>query len=252
MSVERLYKYGRMSEFSEALFTGSELYFSAADMLNDPYECTPNYTFVHDKDKIMDAIVRIILNQNPEKTRIAAEAEATEIYLRGAHRKPETYQGIAASLLNIARFKMGIYSMTETPSSNLMWAHYADEHKGYCLEFDVTEPDSIFIEAQQVRYSKFRPEINFFDASDTKHFNLTFLTKSEEWDYEKEWRIIGINGPGLYGYPPHLLKSVILGYRMSVEHKRQIYDWIQQRPAPVRLLQAVPSMEKFEIDIVET
>jgi hypothetical protein len=141
--------------------------------------------------------------------------------------------------------------MAETPVEMLMWTHYADQHSGYCLEFDVTDIDSIFIEAQQVKYSKVRPDINFYDTSSMEQFDLTFLTKFEEWAYEKEWRIVGTEGPGLYEYSPHLLKSVILGSRISSEHKQQICDWIQRRPTPVRLLQAIPSAGKFGIDIVE-
>jgi hypothetical protein len=43
-----------------------------------------------------------------------------------------------------------IYSLSARPDSQLMWGHYADHHRGVCLEFDVRTPD--FSSAIQVDY----------------------------------------------------------------------------------------------------
>ena len=33
--------------------------------------------------------------------------------------------------------KMGIYSLSKTPLDELLWAHYANSHKGFCIEYDL-------------------------------------------------------------------------------------------------------------------
>ncbi|MGT2429382.1 DUF2971 domain-containing protein [Cupriavidus basilensis] len=68
-----------------------------------------------------------------------------------------------------------------------MWAHYADSHKGICLEFDAT---SVFMaHAQEVKYSGERAAINFTDSKDAM-LEKALLTKSDHWSYESEWRLI--------------------------------------------------------------
>src|SRR5690606_33927290 len=33
--------------------------------------------------------------------------------------------------------KMGIYSLSKTPLDELLWAHYANSHKGFCIGYDI-------------------------------------------------------------------------------------------------------------------
>ena len=33
----------------------------------------------------------------------------------------------------------GVFSLSKTWRSPLMWSHYADEHRGICLEYDTTK-----------------------------------------------------------------------------------------------------------------
>ncbi|WP_394182678.1 DUF2971 domain-containing protein [Marinomonas posidonica] len=50
------------------------------------------------------------------------------------------------------------YCLTDKPDSNLMWSHYANSHKGFCIEWS-----SEFINADKVRYES---EIAKFDVFD--------------------------------------------------------------------------------------
>jgi len=43
-----------------------------------------------------------------------------------------------------------LYCLTPDPCSTLMWSHYADNHRGICLEFDTTNP--LFSDALEVAY----------------------------------------------------------------------------------------------------
>jgi hypothetical protein len=43
------------------------------------------------------------------------------------------------------RHKVGIYSLSRTPLDELMWAHYANSHTGFCIEYDL---DRLILEAR--------------------------------------------------------------------------------------------------------
>jgi hypothetical protein len=252
MSIERLYKYGRMSQYSEQLFSNSTIWQASADSLNDPFECTPSFVFTHDLDKIMDQLVRTIRKNNPTLTHNAATAEATAIYLRGRHRDSATWAALRDDLIHIYRHKIGLYCLSEQKDSILMWSHYAANHTGYCMEFEATDYTPVFGTAQRVSYADEYPEIDFYNTSDEDKLTLSFLTKFTDWKYEQEWRIIDhAVGPGSREYPSELLKSVTFGIKMKNENKVLIKKWLSTRRTPVQLYQAVQGRNRFEITFTE-
>lgn len=68
-----------------------------------------------------------------------------------------------------------------------MWSHYADNHRGVCLEFATANP--LFATAKAVQYLKDYPSWVPMDADQVVK---TVYTKSNEWEYEDEYRLLGI------------------------------------------------------------
>lgn len=99
--------------------------------------------------------------------------------------------------------KHGVISFSETYDNLLMWSHYASEHKGIAVEFniDMESPFSLFnvnhisgasdLKFGKVNYRKKREYPAVFGVDDVsmvaEHY---YLTKSDEWIYEKEHRFI--------------------------------------------------------------
>ncbi len=55
---------------------------------------------------------------------------------------------------------VGVLTLSESPEQILLWSHYADDHKGICLEFDVERCASQFPRLQPVRYSSDAPSVS--------------------------------------------------------------------------------------------
>lgn len=121
--------------------------------------------------------------------------------------------GIQARLKSlIYRSTSGILSLTRTTTNALMWAHYADSHKGVILGFDVgeagfLEEDSNIIPAHfgSVIYTRQRVKGVYNSKSlsesvigETFHFQSEnyekgqrlFLMKPLDWAYEEEVRVV--------------------------------------------------------------
>jgi len=70
-----------------------------------------------------------------------------------------------------------------------MWAHYAEQYKGICVEYDLAAVDDVRAFLQPVYYSDKRPTVKSFDELNT-YFNVfASLCKAPEWKYEQEWRL---------------------------------------------------------------
>lgn len=83
-----------------------------------------------------------------------------------------------------------------------MWSHYADSHKGICLEFDIKRGGFFYNNPLPVQYRKRYPKFELSDYQDEENMMFTMhqqaiCTKSVLWKYEKEWRVIADDGCGL-------------------------------------------------------
>jgi hypothetical protein len=252
MSIERLYKYGRLGPHSEALFSGSQVWWAPAADLNDPFECCPCFTYQGTEEEIFALIVTGFRKRNPQATHKQALGAATEVYRERRHCAAGFWEAMTAQVIGDLRSKIGLYCLAEGPDSILMWSHYALDHKGYCLEFEANDQTVVFGEAQKVQYSELYPHVDFFNTPNDIQVDRIFLTKHSGWAYEQEWRIIDHQrGLGLRDYPAQLLKTVIFGLRMPEANRDQIRSWVSRRGHPVKFCRAVQNRRKFSIHIEE-
>ncbi|WP_413165965.1 DUF2971 domain-containing protein [Aeromonas salmonicida] len=151
------------------------------------------------------------------------------------------------------------YCVSSNPTSNLMWSHYANSHKGFCIEFK-----SKFMPAEKVIYQDEIPKLNIIDIflSSLKlingeevgiHIWQSLRTKLIEWDYESEYRLKANNSMGripadkqfmIMPYNPEFVESVIFGCRMPPDAKQLIID---QMPSGTKFKQAVGKISCIEI-----
>ena len=85
--------------------------------------------------------------------------------------------------------------LSELPTSNLMWAHYADSHKGLCLAVDFVESNLKLVDIVKVDYRDEKVQIPpwFLDLTNeerNKYYSLISSRKGTEWSYEVEHRLV--------------------------------------------------------------
>jgi len=86
-----------------------------------------------------------------------------------------------------------LLSVSETAKEPVMWAHYAERHKGGVIgiDFDNICPTTnmpVGIEMRSVNYSENRPKMNILHEFTLENAWEIALTKSLAWSYEKEFR----------------------------------------------------------------
>jgi len=131
--------------------------------------------------------------------------------------------------------KMGIYSLSKTPLDELLWAHYANSHKGFCIEYDLdillkNDGDN-HIHSFPVLYSKKPPSIGFWDIIRNEQNTMIkkfAFHKSKRWEYEQEHRIV-TSKIGLNSYNYKAIKSIYFGLKISESDKNQIINLLQVR-----------------------
>jgi hypothetical protein len=161
----------------------------------------------------------------------------------------------------------GVFCSTKKCDSLLMWAHYAQSHEVVVLQFSPdTSKDSFFIASRPVQYVKERPLLYrsaaefvrhalcmpLFDSAKDILERLTY-SKSEEWAYEEEYRLVI---PRLVAegqrfatlrFWDHELSAIFLGCRMSSQDKVEIIALGKRLNPKLQVYQAVVSRREFAL-----
>ena len=234
-----LYKY--MSEAGLMRFLKTlTLRFSPALAFNDPFEIRPTIGTEEE-------------HKRESKRRSKVERDGFFDYDFGWSLRHFLNTGIGVNV--------GILCLSEDPCQALMWAHYADCHTGAAVGFEAGHPFFAATAANDrshqslqflkpVKYSKKRSVLSLEFFRKYKSVEIArsgwiellklqhplFLTKSPEWKYEKEWRLVRqlmtapetpdewskrimdakepqkIRGEQVVSIPAKAVKSIILGY----------------------------------------
>jgi hypothetical protein len=152
--------------------------------------------------------------------------------------------------------RLGFICFSANWESPLMWAHYAESHKGVCLGFDILEEEKI----QKMVYEPDRLKGLFDVAKPNAGANEETLlkvltTKFKQWEYENEWRVFANLDDrdaktGLYYVdfgPNVVLREIIVGARCS----KPVGDFAKLVKAsgkvikPVTVIKARPAFQTF-------
>lgn len=139
-----------------------------------------------------------------------------------------------------------VTSFSETEDSTIMWAYYANSHKGVCLKYEPQLLDSSNAEYRSIQktirkvwYSKLR-------IKDAEEKFFPFI-KSEEWAHESEWRLFrNSTDSNKIKFP--CLTAVYLGANFnSKEGFNRILSAISKKDRKIDLYQFVPSSQEFKL-----
>lgn len=121
----------------------------------------------------------------------------------------------------------------------LMWSHYAQKHEGVCLIYTgvfqkkqyvlfCEEIEGALFSFEKINYSNIKPKkVNRIKDLANKKLISALVTKSSEWEYEDEYRLVLKNPtPNEKGvalkFDKHHLRGVIFGMKTSQEDKKSI------------------------------
>ena len=211
----KLYRFMRFDSYWKQNVFEGQFYLAPVENINDPFDCLPyidhkKYTdyMIHEAGHLFPRIDKQIIMSVVQET---IEYDLDKILIE-----------------NRKRFRLA--SLSETQLSPLMWAHYTDNHTGFCIEYDLSRIDSRYRQGiLPVIYSDERYDATqaFIKKSENRIMNPYFF-KSTCWNYEKEWRMVipdNIITDGEY-YADFLcaISAIYLGIKSSEKHSEEIHE----------------------------
>ncbi len=134
------------------------------------------------------------------------------------------------------RKELGIYSLSKSYDDELLWAHYANSHTGFCIEYDLdilmNENKFYDFYSFDIKYSKKPPQVEFRHLINNKKqigvLQKLAGVKSKQWKYENEIRII-TDKSGIHDYDYRAVTGVYFGFKMPEHNRIQIMSRLRGR-----------------------
>lgn len=189
------------------LSTGN-IWFSAPDRFNDPFDCAYDVVL---NDFTREQCIAILAKYDERN-------ESSVAHLSDAVLKQQIPAGLTTATADALKRVGGVSCFSEVRDNLLLWGHYADGHKGFCLEFETSKSD-LFSKARQVRYQDALPRLNaeLFLKDSLEPVMSLLLTKAKCWEYEREWRIFHQEGQRTYPHGRAGLAGIYFGAKMPDE-----------------------------------
>lgn len=136
------------------------------------------------------------------------------------------------------------------PSNELLWAHYGNSHKGFCIEFDLDllnencASHSDLIDIIQINYNNERPEI-LKKEKDSIVRQKIFGSKSIPWQYENEIRLV-FKSPGIKQVMRESIKTVYFGLNISLIDRDDIVRKLKGSGIKLFQMERVENQYKLE------
>jgi DUF2971 family protein len=259
---EQLYKYRSWrDENHRRLFTHNEIFFASAREFNDPFDTTIPVDFSGGtEDDYLDMAKRVARSGHPERKEREVLWEAREALKKGLYRDPENIRKHRLEFQECRFNSFGIFSLSEVPENILMWAHYADSHRGFCVGFDFQKIELMkhahaegtrqVILLERVEHHLKYPRLNRFEMDYEQLTVFPLTIKSVDWEYEKEWRLI-LHGETnkQFHFTDGIVSKVILGCKMRVEEVEEVKEVLRNRSEKIALFRAREKEESFGLDL---
>lgn len=278
-----LYKYKSFSVDSLDLLISDKLYFANPNSFNDPLDCNPSVKDdIHDVDILKKLLKRLIIdNTKKELTEAASKINyrgpktLSKIESMGEIEAQQVLSGIDDYLLifnedfnfvinDILRiiqkslminYTQGVLSLAQDYDCPLMWSHYADQHKGFCIGYDVSNNDfyeiyslnyggNRYITTQQIYDMLFGATNDIRKSAKKLIEQVVLLSKAPQWSYEKEYRVIYEQGLQDNRFR---LSDVTFGLRFKESAKFSVMKALEGRRGDLAFYEMVLNNDSFEL-----
>jgi hypothetical protein len=271
--VTTLYKFkafeGRSVRHVLGMLQDHRIFFSSQSQLNDVFDNRPAVrqpARLQTKAGRRDYIQRVaamLRRQRPRLTRSLIRDQLSQLNAASSAELAAHAQRAAEHLRLALDEAHPIFCLSRTQMNPLMWAHYAAAHTGVCIHFDArADRGSPFAYARRVQYRGVRPalEVATVPPAPDVLIDVLALTKSREWAYEQEFRLLGnldhANGfarlDGKYAYfDAHLITGCTIGFAMSKRRQQKILAAAKAHRPALRVWRTRPHATRYALELEE-
>lgn len=229
-TVDQLFRYRKANNFSLEELEDGYIYFPSNKDLNDPFDTNHMMLRLTNEDTEMEKVY----NQNIDELKdVSMRAYFKKLYKN----KPDEFRKyVENETINVIS-TCGIACFTVSPIHIVLWATYADNHEGICIQYDTLRDRSFFKGVRKIDYVEKLEIIDYRPFSNPEVLCDVFYKKLNLWEKEYEVRLVKPKN-GKYKINPECLRSIVLGIRVKDDYIEKVKDIVRRKYKHATLYQA--------------
>ncbi|XOV85731.1 MAG: DUF2971 domain-containing protein [bacterium] len=256
--INRLYKFYRFTQdteqWAQEILTYGHLYHSEPSSFNDPWEGFPRFRSPSTPGELAQFRRKLTAefkkSYSGDMNRISKEV--TNIMANRSELNAKVQDAVRSTFSTLQ-----LCSLSSSLSNPLLWSHYSDSHRGFCVEFDTNLYP--VASAMKVHYQDDLAEVTF--PLEKESALSVVLTKASFWSYEAEYRLLRlpeeIEGqsrlPIVYNgnsavLPASSITSIYLGAMADSGEKNRIINLVKGGRFSPAVYETTLSLNKFGLD----
>ena len=233
-----IYKYTSLLNLKKNL-KSNKLYFSKPSSFNDPFDCNLTIDTTNTDSEISDYVKDLAI-----KNKLSPSDEKK--YLTRLLDPKERFD-LTNTAIKLTKESYGVSCFSKKFDNLLMWAHYADKHKGVVIKFDILQDADLFMTPFPVDYKSDYPIFNYFKEKESIG-KFLLENKSNDWKYEEEIRVMK-QGSGLYEINKCAIVEIIFGCKTPDNDRKRIVRLANSKKwGNVEFVSAEMSLTNFKLD----
>lgn len=278
----KLYKFRDVNEYSLDGLKNSKLWFSDLDDFNDPFE--GSYIL---NDKLTHTTMRQLMKRTTIKSESEVGAAERARMLKGIGVKDDgenkhdllykmALRDFKEALIKTVHNSKAVCLSHSAPEpeddplyENLMWSHYADGLRGFCIVLDrqilmdYLLHQELSIRPIPVKYQDSPMTLSLNDYVRSRHVlhgsdsdlieavTATIGCKSKAWTYENEFRFLSLESENLQSYSPDALCQVVIGEKMEEQDRQKVIDAASTANPNVVFKLARLKKDTYQLEVVD-
>jgi hypothetical protein len=289
-SIKTFYRYRAFTTNTLDSLCHDTLYYAHPGTFNDPLDCSPTLEKDSSLDELRSLLS--VLIRRRVRSEVLTSLGQARIKGEGAtaHAEKKANAEARNELANIAyhatnpdyevpesevegallvgeiqrelhrHYERGVCCFSTTYSSPLLWSHYGEQHRGLCIGYGLDrrpKPNMhsvVYGGSRSIRTSVLIHAFVHDDIAAKKKLDSdVLLRKARGWSYEKEYRLLGVQGEQ---DSPLLLKEVTFGLRCPMSVIHAVAKALDGRGNKIRYFQMYEvrgsfTLRRSEVDLIE-
>ncbi len=244
-----VYKFQGITDYSMQNLKNHAVYYSSVKRFNDPYDCD-----------ILPNIVPSTLNELmtikeyvKQSDRFPEQAKKEILEYEGDDLGAKLHEGMYKVIddhLAKSRNNLGVACFSSRNDDLLMWAHYGERFKGFCLELSTRA--RMLSNLLPVEYVGTVPSYSLHSliVNEPSSIGISklFLSKAKSWQYEHEWRSFCEQPDRMISYDPKDLVGIYLGPEIEEKSMAKIMQLAEEVYTSVKVYKGKRSRIEFKIE----
>jgi hypothetical protein len=146
--------------------------------------------------------------------------------------------------------EIGIACFTITPINIMMWANYANNHQGICIQYNVDNDNDYFKYLKNINYVDDLEQLNYCIGDSEENIFEVLNTKHKLWEKEYEKRLMKTPSGG-HTLNPNAIRSIIFGLKTNEEYKKIIISTVMIHNSHIKIYKSSLMKNGFGLTLIE-